>query len=312
MDYIKFIVLVLHVFLFYGCNKVDNFENVEVIRFEKEFYDSDDKNLDSVINKYPFLFPNQFSRSIWIEKKSDSTEIGLYQKSLEVFDDFQFNSPKLKLIFKNAKENFNSFQAPKLISLISLGDYNDKVIYADSIVLVSLNYYYGSNYYPDLPKYLSRKMDKSYIFNDIAHEISKSFIKRNEDRTLLSEMIYKGKIFYINKTLNPYESDTIIFNSTENKIKWASLNELEIWTYFLENELFYNTDIDLRSRFLSLSPYSKFNLDIDRLSPGNIGSWLGYKIVSSYVNKNNITLDELINLDHYTIFKNSKYKPPKK
>ena len=126
MDYIKFIVLVLHVFLFYGCNKVDNFENVDVIRFEKEFYDSDDKNLDSVINKYPFLFPNQFSRSIWLEKKSDSTEIGLYQKSLEVFDDFQFNSPKLKLIFKNAKENFNSFQTPKLISLISLGDYNDK------------------------------------------------------------------------------------------------------------------------------------------------------------------------------------------
>ena len=92
----------------------------------------------------------------------------------------------------------------------------------------------------------------------------------------------------------------------------SNLNELEIWTYFLENELFYNTDIDLRSRFLSLSPYSKFNLDIDRLSPGNIGGWLGYKIVSSYVNKNNISLDELINLDHYTIFKNSKYKPPKK
>ena len=129
MDYIKFIVLVLHVFLFFGCNKVDNFENVEVIRFEKEFYDSEDKNLDSVINKYPFLFPNQFPRSIWLEKKSDSTEIGLYQKSLEVFDDFQFNSPKLKLIFKNAKENFNSFQAPKLISLISLGDYFDEEYY---------------------------------------------------------------------------------------------------------------------------------------------------------------------------------------
>jgi hypothetical protein len=80
MDYIKFIVLVLHVFLFYGCNKVDNFENVEVIRFEKEFYNSDDKNLDSVINKYPFLFPNQFSISIRLEKKIDSSEIEHYKK----------------------------------------------------------------------------------------------------------------------------------------------------------------------------------------------------------------------------------------
>ncbi|MBL6648675.1 MAG: hypothetical protein ISP56_00240 [Flavobacteriaceae bacterium] len=312
MDYNKFIVLVLYVFLFNRCDKVDNSEDVEVIRFEKEFYESDDKNLDSIINKYPFLFPNQFSKSIWLEKKNDSTEIDIYKKSLEVFDDFQFNSPKLKLIFKNAKKNFNSFQRPKLISLISLGDYNDKILYTDSMVLVSLNYYYGSNYYPYLPKYISKKMDKSQIFNDIAHEISKSYVKKNEDRTLLSEMIYKGKVYYINKILNPYENDTIIFNSTEKKIKWANLNELEIWTYFIQNELFYNTDIELRSRFLSLTPYSKFNLDIDMLSPGNIGGWLGYKIVSSYVKKNNINLEELINLDHYTIFKNSKYKPSKK
>ena len=76
------------------------------------------------------------------------------------------------------------------------------------------------------------------MFNDIALEISKSFIKKNEDRTLLSEMIYKGKIFYINKTLNPCESDTIIFNSTENKIKWASLNELKYGHIFLKMNYF--------------------------------------------------------------------------
>ena len=83
MDYIKFIVIVLHVFLFYGCNKVDNFENVDVIRFEKEFYDSDDKNLDSLINKYPFLFPNQFSRSIWLEKKAILQKLAFIKNPLK-------------------------------------------------------------------------------------------------------------------------------------------------------------------------------------------------------------------------------------
>ena len=70
--------------------------------------------------------------------------------------------------------------------------------------------------------------------------------------------------------------------------------------------------IDLRSRFMLLSPYSKFNLDIDKKSPGGIGRWLGYKIVNSYMNNTQITVNELLNTDHYSIFKDSKYKPVKK
>ena len=94
------------------------------------------------------------------------------------------------------------------------------------------------------------------------------------------------------------------FNTTIIEAK--KLNEsLE----FVENEYFFSTDIDLRSRFLSESPYSKFNLDIDKQSPGAIGRWLGYKIVYSYMTNNNINLNELGGLDHYTIFKSSKYKP---
>ena len=63
---------------------------------------------------------------------------------------------------------------------------------------------------------------------------------------------------------------------------------------------------------MSPAPYSKFNLDIDKKSPGGIGRWLGFKIVNSYMNHNQITVDQLLNIDHYTIFKNSKYKPVKK
>ena len=52
--------------------------------------------------------------------------------------------------------------------------------------------------------------------------------------------------------------------------------------------IFLVLTLDLRSRFLSESPYSKFNLDIDKQSPGAIGRWLGYKIVDSYMNQTTI------------------------
>ena len=311
MDYKKLFTVIFYLFFITGCSEIDNLSEIEVIRFEKEFYSSKDGELDALINKYPYLFPNQFSDSVWLNKKNDSIELELYHKSSQVFSDFNFNSKKLKTIFNKAK-NLEAFNYPTIVSLINKGNFEDRVIYADSLLFVSLNFYLGSNYYNNLPNYISERMEISHISNDIAYKISEKFVNNLEDRTLLSNMITHGKILYINKLINASEEDWIVFNTTKEKLVWAIENEFEIWSYFVEKELFYDTDLDLRSRFMSPAPYSKFNLDIDKKSPGGIGRWLGFKIVNSYMNHNQITVNQLLNIDHYTIFKNSKYKPVKK
>ena len=311
MDYKKLFTFIFYLFFITGCSEIDNSSEIEVIRFEKEFYSSKDGELDALINKYPYLFPNQFSDSVWLNKKNDSIELELYRKSSLVFSDFNFNSKKLKTIFSKAK-NLEAFKYPTIVSLINKGNFEDRVIYADSLLFVSLNFYLGSSYYNNLPNYISERMEISYISNDIAYKISEKFVNNLEDRTLLSNMITHGKILYINKLINASEEERIIFNTTKEKLAWAVENEFEIWSYFVEKELFYDTDLDLRSRFMSPAPYSKFNLDVDKKSPGGIGRWLGFKIVNSYMNNNQITVNQLLDIDHYTIFKNSKYKPLKK
>lgn len=311
MDYKKLFTFIFYLFFITGCSEIDNLSEIEVIRFEKEFYSSKDGELDALINKYPYLFPNQFSDSVWLNKKNDSMELELYHKSSQVFSNFNFNSKKLKTIFNKAK-SLEAFKYPTIVSLINKGNFEDRVIYADSLLFVSLNFYLGANYYNNLPNYISERMEISYISNDIAYKISEKFVNNLEDRTLLSNMITHGKILYINKLINPSEEEWIVFNTTKEKLVWAIENEFEIWSYFVEKELFYDTDLDLRSRFMSPAPYSKFNLDIDKNSPGGIGRWLGFKIVNSYMNHNQITVNQLLNIDHYTIFKNSKYKPVKK
>jgi hypothetical protein len=299
----------LLVFSIIGCNDVNYDKDIEIIRFEKQFYSSDEKQLDDLIEKYPYLFPDQFPKSTWVNKINDPLEIDFYKNSLIEFKGYDFNSKKLKVIFNNAKSILPNFNTPKIITLISKSDFNDRIIYNGPYLFISLNLYFGSNYYENIPKYISKNMNKSFIPNDIAFKISERYIKSKDDRTLLSNMILFGKILYLNKLLNSEEEEYVIFNTTTKKMNWTNENEFEIWSYFVENEYFFNTDIDLRSRFMSLSPYSKFNLDIDKKSPGAIGRWLGYKIVDSYMKNNKTDLKELINLDHYTIFNKSKYKP---
>ena len=101
MDYNKIFTVILFVFFIIGCKDVNNDLDIDVVRFEKQFYNSDEKQLDNLIYKYPFLFPSQFPKSNWINKINDSVEISLYNKSIIEFKDYDFSSLKLKSIFNN-------------------------------------------------------------------------------------------------------------------------------------------------------------------------------------------------------------------
>ena len=53
---------------------------------------------------------------------------------------------------------------------------------------------------------------------------------------------------------------------TPEELQWAKDNEVEIWQYFIENELLFSTNPKLPLRFIVPAPFSKFNLSIDKLS----------------------------------------------
>jgi hypothetical protein len=83
-----------------------------------------------------------------------------------------------------------------------------------------------------------------------------------------------------------------------------------MWAYFVKNKMFYSSDVQLVKRFLDPAPFSKFFLPIDKESPGQVGEWIGYKIVQSYVRNNQVSLAELCKPEQSNIFlKKSKYKP---
>jgi|TARA_B110000444_G_scaffold150690_1_gene141039 hypothetical protein len=305
------VILCFFLINFLACESNIQNKVLNIHRFENEFYNSSEEELHLLINKYPYLFPKEFPIETWKSFLKDSTKLAVFKETSKVFGDFKIISEEISQVFSNSNEIFAEFIEPKIITLTSQSDYENRIIYADSLLLISLDSYLGKNYYPSLPDYISSNMTKEYISNDISELISKYFIDKSNDRTLLSEMIYHGKILYLNRQLTPFNKEYLIFHSSFDKIKWADENEFNIWSFFIENDFLFSTRNDLKSRFISFSPFSKFNLDIDKKSPGSIGKWLGYKIVNSFMKNNNIDLKDLLNQDYYHIYINSKYKPKK-
>ena len=269
MSYFKIYKVILFVFLLntLACSQIHKKASLDIIRFEKEFFNSNEQSLPELINKYPFLFPKEYPMSTWNQFLKDSVKLEIYNETMQVFKDFKPIAKEIELIFNNSKSLFPKFFSPKVFTLNSQSEYSDRIIYADSLLFISLDSYLGKNYYPELPNYISHKMSKEFLSTDLAISIVSSYIVKDPNRTLLSEMIYHGKILFISRLLFPEGQDYILFHSSEDKIKWANVNEKNIWAFFSEKEYLFNTSQDLSLRFISFAPYSKFNLDIDKDSP---------------------------------------------
>jgi uncharacterized protein YjaZ len=124
-------------------------------------------------------------------------------------------------------------------------------------------------------------------------------------------MIAEGKKLVLMQHYLPEKTDGELIKYTDEQLEWVQTNEGEIWKYFVENKMIFSTDLTLATRFIEEAPFSKFYLDIDKESPGRVGSWLGWQIVKAYMKNTDATLADLINSSAEEIFNTSKYKPKK-
>jgi hypothetical protein len=123
-------------------------------------------------------------------------------------------------------------------------------------------------------------------------------------------VIYQGKILYFKEKMLPKVAKNHIIGYSEEDLKWSRNAESMIWRYFVERNLLYSTDSDLRRRFLRPGPFTKFYLEIDNETPPRLGQYLGWQIVNAYAERHpEKNIQEIINTDTQTLFSQSKYKP---
>ena len=285
---------------------------IKVERFDKVFFETEPKDLDKIKKEFPFFFPSGNEDSVWLDKMQDPLWRELYTEVEKKYADFEPVKSKLEVLFKHIKYHFPKTETPKVITVISEMDYNNKVIYADSLVIISLEMYLGKEHkFYQFPKYIKQNFEENQIMADVVS----SFYKRKASpvmaKNLLSKMIDSGKELYFKDVLLPEYSDADKMGYTKEQIEWCDQNESYMWRYFIEKEMLYSDDQKLMPRFINPAPFSKFYLEIDNETPGQVGGWIGWQIVRSYMKNNEVSLQQLVGTSAKEIFEKSKYKPRK-
>lgn len=287
--------------------------DLKVERFDKAFDEATPTDLPKLKQEYPFMFSKHISDSVWIARMKDTLQQQLFDEVDKVFENFEPIEDELASLFQHLKYYDKSFKMPKVVTTTSDVDYRNKVIVTDSIVLLALDTYLGGEheFYEGLQRYISQNMKPSQILPDMAAQYAEHYIYQSKRRTLLDEMIYYGKQLYFKDIMLPFKSDAEKIGYTQEQLDWAIANESNVWSYFVEKELLYDTDSNLPSRFINPAPFTKFYLQLDSESPGRLGQYMGWQIVRAYMENNDISLMDMLKKDAEEIFNNAKYKPLK-
>ena len=313
--------LILLIFLFFNAcqDEFTNESDVESIsvsisfdRFDLKFYDQPSEVIPELKKKYPFLFPKQFLDSVWISRQKDSLQLLLQSEVNKTFKNIELFERDVNHLFKHIKYLFPLTKIPRVITLTNNVDYQIKTVYSDSLLLISLDTFLGSenHLYDGIPSYIRKELDPKYITVQIADKFGAFIIPPLENRTFLARMIYEGKKLYLHDLLLPHVpvEDRIVY--TKEEFNWALENEKYVWQYFIEKQVLYQTQLEWVQRFIEPAPFSKFYLQLDNETPGRIGCWLGWQIVNSYMTQfPETTLDELLKISSQKLFNLSKYKP---
>jgi gliding motility-associated lipoprotein GldB len=306
--------------LFWSCDQKSKVEKaieetpveIKVERFDKIFFETPPKDLAKVKKQFPYFFSPQINDTVWLNKMQAPIWREVYTEVQKKYSNIESVQNDLETLYKHIKYYFPETKQPKLITLISDMDYNNKAIYADSLVIVSLELYLGKDHkFYQFPKYIKQNFEQSQIMPDIVTSFSTRKIALPTDKNLLSQMIYFGKELYLKDVLLPESSDADKIGYTPEQIVWCQENEGYIWRYFVERQMLFNDDQKLTNRFIDPAPFSKFYLEIDNDSPGQVGSWIGWQMVRSFMANNDITVAQLMKTDAKEIFEKSKYKPKK-
>lgn len=306
--------------LLLSCDKKKSVEKVvekipltiKIERFDKLFFESSPSDLEKIKKQYPFFFPKAIPNRVWTDKIQNPLWRELYTEVEKKYENITPVHSELVTLFKHIKAYFPETKIPKVITVISEMDYHNKVIYTDSLVIISLELYLGKNHkFYEVPKYIKKNFEQRQMMPDVVSGFTAHKIIFGKNKNLLNQMIYYGKQLYLKDLLLPNYTDAEKMGYTPQEIRWCQENEMAIWRYFLENNLLYSNDKKLMPRFILPAPFSKFYLEIDNESPGQVGAWIGWQIVRSYAENNTTPIADILKIDAKELFEKSRYKPKK-
>jgi gliding motility-associated lipoprotein GldB len=331
------VIMLLLVAVFVSCkqNKKPDVSaiavNAKIQRFDKDLFAGNGKNVTEtdafLTKKYGTFYKDYVNRIVGDGNYSgpqilntlykDQAYTDLNNEVKPVFNDMSLIEKDLSQAFKYIKYYYPKSRTPKFIAFVS--GFAVQTPIGDDYLGIGLDMFMGKNnkFYKGIvesvPAYISRRFAPEYVVPRLVETFSREelFPERDEDRTLIAKMIHNGKILYfMDQVLDEKLSDSVKIGYTTDQLKWCQTYESDIWGFFLQNDLLFETDYQKIQVYLSEGPFTPGLGDKNQSAP-KLGVWMGWQIVKKFMNENkSVTLQQLMaETDAQSILTRSKYKP---
>jgi hypothetical protein len=171
----------------------------------------------------------------------------------------------------------------------------------------NFSFYHSSEGQELFPLYISRRFEPEYVVPNCMKALAEDlFPDQSQGKPLVDQMVEKGKYWWLLDRLLPETADSLKTGFTQKQLDWCLHNEGQIWNFFLQNDL-YTIDPELIKMYIGDAPYTQ---GMPEASPGNIGQWIGWRIVQQYAALHpELNPEALMKTAARVIFNESKYKP---
>lgn len=240
----------------------------------------------------------------------DST--GVHQLIQEEYGSVKFLEQDFLKVQKRLKSIFPDYKPLNLITMNS--GFNFKNFLLDDAIAIGLDMYLGKEVeYKQIgshfPEYKVHQFSKEYILPDATQAILMDiFPDQAEYSKLLDRMIYYGRILYVQSLLLPNVEPHVLLGMTKEDYAWCEENEVDIWRFFVSEQLLYNNEFHKIKTYVTDGPFSS---GMPKEAPANTGKYIGWKIFKKYSNSNiNKNLAEILKFkENQQILSESDYRP---
>jgi hypothetical protein len=244
---------------------------------------------------------------------TDKLNYEVYQSVMVKYPDITSIEEDLENAFCHYKYYFPGKEIPSTYTCIT--GFNNSLIVDNNIIGISLDRYLGSDceYYPRLQiyRYIAARMNSWNIVPDCMYgwassEWDYSSMGYSADN-VMTNMMHEGKLKYFEKCMIPSVNDTVLFGFSAGQMKFCRNNEMQMWDYLIENDLLFSTDQFTVRKLTGEAPFTTY---FTNESPGKAAVWLGFRIIESYMKRNNVLLGEMMdNTDIQGILESARYDP---
>ncbi|MBL7775219.1 MAG: hypothetical protein JNK89_04410 [Saprospiraceae bacterium] len=299
-----------------------------ILRFDQALFALDTAQLtpglQALSEKYPEFLPFFIAEIAHDQTRPDETPLEaiqgfvtapqvrrLYDSCQAAYADLRWLEAELGQLLHNYNRHLPGRPQPQFAAAVTefIGD-----AYAvnDSLVMIGLDMFLGeqfSGYNPDIfPQYLRRQFSREYIPGKVALALASRIVGPPPGEQILDYMVNNGKILYLVDLLLPATPDSIKMGYTRDQMAGCYANEQEVWARLLSMNVLYQPLNNKNQKIVMPSPSAD---NVFQEAPGEIGNWIGWRIVKAYMERHsNQSVEEMLKLrDTQAFLEKAKYKP---